>query len=128
MELVMLLAEGFGLSPATVIALRMFKEDELYTVTYGNKIVACVFITTFDPLGFWAEDDDPESKALRVRAFTVSPQHRRLGIASRLLILIKNKSSKDRMLWIDLKWKKRRHESRTAPVHVPSTWLYRTRH
>ena len=32
----------------------------------------------------------------------MSPQHRGLGIASRLLKLIKNKASKDCMLWIQL--------------------------
>ncbi len=41
-------------------------------------------------------------KALHIRALTMSPQHRGLGIASRLLKLIKNKASKDRMLWIQL--------------------------
>jgi hypothetical protein len=35
-----------------------------------------------------------------VRALSVSPQHRRLGIASTLLKLIKQKAAADRMLWI----------------------------
>jgi ribosomal protein S18 acetylase RimI-like enzyme len=41
-------------------------------------------------------------KALHVGALTVSSEHRGQGIASTLLKLIKNKASKDRMLWIQL--------------------------
>ena len=44
MELEMLLAEGFGVSPESVCqVLEQHLADELYTVTYENKIVACVF-------------------------------------------------------------------------------------
>ena len=118
LELEMLLAEGFGLSPDTVRDSGIFKKtDELYTVTYGSKIVACVFMKTIDLDGLKAIYLDSVSmadtpypplqssrggKALYVCSLTVSPQHRGLGIASRLLKLIKNKASKDRMLWIQL--------------------------
>ena len=45
MELEMLLAEGFGVSPESVCqVLEQHLADELYTVTYENKIVACVFV------------------------------------------------------------------------------------
>ena len=97
MELEMLLAEGFGVSPESVCqVLEQHLADELYTVTYENKIVACVFV---EPA---AVDLDGGVKAVHVHSLTVSPKHRRRGIASRLLKLIKKKASKDRMLWIQL--------------------------
>jgi ribosomal protein S18 acetylase RimI-like enzyme len=97
MELEMLLAEGFGVSPESVCqVLEQHLADELYTVTYENKIVACVFV---EPA---AVDLDGGVKAVHVHSLTVSPQHRRRGIAYRLLKLIKKKASKDRMLWIQL--------------------------
>ena len=37
-----------------------------------------------------------------VRALSVSPQHRRLGIASSLLKLVKQKAAADGVLWIEL--------------------------
>jgi ribosomal protein S18 acetylase RimI-like enzyme len=97
MELEMLLAEGFGVSPESMYrVLEQHLADELYTVTYENKIVACVFV---EPAAF---DLDGGVKGVNVNSLTVSPQHRRRGIASRLLKLIKKKASKDRMLWIQL--------------------------
>ena len=97
MELEMLPAEGFGVSPESVYqVLEQHLADELYAVTYENKIVACVFV---EPA---AVDLDGGVKAVHVHSLTVSPQHRRRGIASRLLKLIKKKASKDRMLWIQL--------------------------
>ena len=54
MELELLLAEGIGLSP------RYQLWDELYTVTYGNKIVACVFLKTVDLHGLKARYHEPD--------------------------------------------------------------------
>ena len=89
MELEMLLAEGFDVSPESVYrVLEQHLADELYTV----QPAACDFVT--------AVDLDGGVKAVNLHSLIVSPQHRRRGIASRLLKLIKKKASKDRMLWI----------------------------
>ena len=130
MELEMLLAEGIGLLP------RYQLWDELYTVTYGNKIVACVFLKTFDLHELKARYHEPNrffplcrfceccwsrpvagpsggGKVLHVGALTVSSEHCGQGIASRLLKLIKKKASKDRMLWIQLEvtWEEKEDSS-----------------
>ena len=61
MELEMLLAEGFGVSPESVYrVLEQHLADELYTVTYGNKIVACVFLKTIDLYELKARYHDPD--------------------------------------------------------------------
>jgi GNAT superfamily N-acetyltransferase len=134
MELEMLLAEGIGLSP------RYQLWDELYTVTYGNKIVACVFLKTVDLHALKARYHDPNlfgcrfceccwsepvagpsggGKVLHVGALTVSSEHRGQGIASRLLKLIKKKASKDRMLWIQLQatWEEKEDMSELHRQH-----------
>ena len=128
MELEMLLAKGG--SPQYQLW------DELYTVTYGNKIVACVFLKTFDLHELKARYHEPNrffplcrfceccwsrpvagpsggGKVLHVGALTVSSEHRGQGIASRLLKLIKKKASKDRMLWIQLEvtWEEKEDSS-----------------
>jgi hypothetical protein len=113
LELQMLLTEAHGVS---IDSLRVLQEtDELYTVVHANKIVACVFTKAVDwctPINPYIVDpsggprtEDESVGTLQfcgVRALSVSPQHRRLGIASRLLKLIKKKASADRMLWIEL--------------------------
>ncbi len=66
------MAEGFGVSPESMYrVLEQHLADELYTVTYENKIVACVFV---EPA---AVDLDGGVKAVNVQSLTVSPQHRR---------------------------------------------------
>jgi hypothetical protein len=115
LEMQILLTEVHGVS---MDRLRVFQEtDEVYTVTHKNNIVACVFTKAVD----WcvaakpnvvnpcphADDDSvtDSDRMLRfcgVRALSVSPQHRRLGVASRLLKLIKQKAAADGVLWIEL--------------------------
>jgi GNAT superfamily N-acetyltransferase len=112
-ELVPVLREVHGVC---IDPLRVLQEtDELYTVTHENNIVACVFIKTVDwcvaakpnivtstPYSHPEDDGNQMLRFCGVRALSVSPQHRRLGLASRLLELIKEKAAADRMLWIEL--------------------------
>jgi ribosomal protein S18 acetylase RimI-like enzyme len=113
LELQMLLREVHGVC---IDPLRVLQEtDELYTVMHENNIVACVFIKTVDwcvaakpnivtstPYSHPEDDGNQMLRFCDVRALSVSPQHRRLGLASRLLELIKEKAAADRMLWIEL--------------------------
>ena len=111
MELRILLTEVHGVS---MDHLRVFQEtDEVYTVTHRNNIVACVFTKAVDwcvaakpnvanPCSHTEDDSDQMLRFCGVRALSVSPQHRRLGVASRLLKLVKQKAAADGVLWIEL--------------------------
>ena len=111
LELQILLTEVHGVG---MDRLRVFQEtDEVYTVTHKNNIVACVFTKAVDwcvaakpnvvnPCSHAEDEDDQMLRFCGVRALSVSPQHRRLGIASRLLKLVKQKAAADGVLWIEL--------------------------
>jgi GNAT superfamily N-acetyltransferase len=111
LELRILLTEVHGVG---MDHLRVFQEtDEVYTVTHKNNIVACVFTKAVDwcvaakpnvvnPCSHVEDEGDQMLRFCGVRALSVSPQHRRLGIASRLLKLVKQKAASDGVLWIEL--------------------------
>ena len=111
LELQILLTEVHGVG---MDRLRVFQEtDEVYTVTHKNNIVACVFTKAVDwcvaakpnvvnPCSHAEDEGDQMLRFCGVRALSVSPQHRRLGIASSLLKLVKQKAAADGVLWIEL--------------------------
>lgn len=110
-ELLLATAHGTHLDAA-----RVFEEtDDIWTVAYQNVLVACVFTKAVvwasasksaeagaEARGAPSEIDRRRLVFCNVRALSVAPEHRRLGLASRLLQLIKKKAEQDGMLWIEL--------------------------
>ena len=113
LELQALLSEAHGLS--SNYSPDYHGTDEVYLVTHQSKIVACVFLNAVDwcpvpkqnpvPSLEYSRTEADSNEMLKfcnVRALSVSPHHRRLGIASTLIKLVQRKASADRMLWIEL--------------------------
>lgn len=121
-EVELLLASAHG---PHLDAARVFEEtDEICTVAYQNMLVACVFTKAVawasatksaeagaEAPGAPSEVDRHRLAFCNVRALSVAPEHRRIGIASRLLRFVKKKAHQDGMLWIELHVDEKRDKS-----------------
>lgn len=80
--------------------------DRLYTATYRKQTVACVFTRSID----WSAEEGAHH-IRNVRALSVLPGHRRLGLATRLLARIKRDAARERAVWLELHVDEKRDRS-----------------
>ncbi|NBW88307.1 MAG: GNAT family N-acetyltransferase [Gammaproteobacteria bacterium] len=102
-ELELLLTACHGVSDYS----SLFSEcDRVYTATYQNQTVACVFTRSLD----WNAEED-QRHICNVRALSVVREHRRQGIATRLITRIKRDAAQERAVWLELHVDEKRDRS-----------------
>ena len=80
--------------------------DRLYTDMHRNQTVACVFTRSID----W-NSENAGRHICNVCALSVLPQHRRQGLAARLLARVKSDAARDNAAWLELHVDEKRDRS-----------------
>jgi GNAT superfamily N-acetyltransferase len=81
-------------------------KGRLYTATFQNRTVACVFTYSVD-----CDFRGTDRPVWNVRALSVLPAHRRQGLAARLLARVKRDAARNEAVWLELHVDEKRDRS-----------------
>ena len=81
-------------------------KGRLYTATFQNRTVACVFTYSVD-----CDFRGTDRPVWNVRALSVLPAHRRQGLAARLLARVKRDAARNESVWLELHVDEKRDRS-----------------